>query len=257
MQQRPLCNARIVFGIILILLVPQPSNGQDNLDVAALDVQPPQAKDPVLVFSKRYLNVRRGLIKRSCQLTEDEIKGLDAVEDDWIGRELAKGNPKQGDILQNGVAMFLGRPAGRVDVNDVASKVKRLQSLLDKKLFEPLSEQHRKQVQEAIEDMERFEREAISQVLVTKMDEILVLTAEQCDALEPKLANWLTGKSLYIEFYTQQRNYLPKIPASVVKDVLSREQQKLFDATPKHDCDYLTYVIQMFQHQPPQVDRDY
>lgn len=258
MQRRPLCYAPINFGLVLILfLVPQPSYGQENPVVAAPDVQPPPPKDPILIFSKRYLNVRRGVIKRTCQLSQDEIKGLDAVGDDWIGLELAKGIPKQGGVLQNGIAMFLGRQAGRVDVNDVATKVKRLQSSLDKKLLEPLSEQHCKQAQEAIEDMERFEREATSQVLISRMNEIFVLSAEQCEALEPKLANWLKGKSLYIEHYTQQRNYLPNIPASVVKDVLSQEQRKLFDATPKHDFDYLTCVIQMFQHQPPQGDRDY
>ena len=257
MQQTLQSHAQNMLRFVLTLfLFAHFVYGQDDLfEAAPAAVQVPRANDPVLVYAKRYLNVRRGLIKRTCELNEDEKKNLDSIEEVWFNKELAKGAQK-GGIVENGVAMLLGRPA-RVDVNDAPGKVKRLQSLLDKKLFELLSIEHRTQVQAAIEEMERFECEASAQVLVSKMDEMFVLSAEQRDLLEPKLATWLKGKSLYMQFYMQNRSYLPNIPVDIVQKVLTSEQRKLFDATRKADQDYLTYQIQMFRHQPQLGDHDY
>ena len=257
MQKSLLCQSRNFLRFVLTLfLFANFVYGQDDVfEAAPVAVQAPRANDPVLVYAKRYLNVRRGLIKRTCELNEDEKKNLDSIEEVWFNQELAKGAQK-GGIVENGVAMLLGRPA-RVDVNDAPGKVKRLQSLLDKKLFDFLSIEHRTQVQAAIEEMERFECEANAQVLVSKMDEMFVLSAEQRDLLEPKLATWLKGKSLHMHLYMQNRNYLPNIPVDIVQKVLTSEQRKLFAATRKADQDYLTYQIQMFQHQPQLGDHDY
>ena len=258
MQQSLLCQSRNFLRLVLMLfLFSNFVYGQDDLfEAAPAAIQAAQANDPVLVYAKRYLNVRRGLIKRTCELNEDEKKNLDSVGEVWINQELAKGAQK-GGIVENGAAMLLGRPA-RVDVNDAPGKVKRLQSLLDKKLFELLSIEHRTQVQAEIEEMEQFECEANAQVLVSKMDEMFVLSAEQRDLIEPKLATWLKGKSLYMQFYMQNRNYLPNIPIDIVQKVLTPEQRKnFFEATNRIDYDYLTYQIQVFQHQPQLGNHDY
>lgn len=65
-------------------------NGQNELPAAAeVGIQVHKPKDPILLYMKRYLNVRRGLIKRTCELGEVELKNLDSIGEDWLKQEFA------------------------------------------------------------------------------------------------------------------------------------------------------------------------
>ena len=232
-------------------------HGQDALpEEAALEgVQVQKPKDPILIYLKRHLNVRRGLIKRTYELSEVDIKNLDAIGEDWIKLELDKG-PKQDGIINQGVALFFGRAPRPIAAND-PSKIRKIQSLLDEKLTAGLSPEQRGLVLEAIEDSEKFECEANAQVLVSQIDKMFVLTADQRESLEPKIASWLKGKFLYMQYYTQQNNYLPDIPESIFENTLTLEQRKRFKAIRKIAMDRLSIDLQMFQHQPPLAEQDY
>jgi len=231
-------------------------HGQDEFPALVLEApQVQKPNDPILIYLKRHLNVRRGLIKRTCELSEADIKNLDSIGEDWIKKELVKASPKQDGILNQGVAMFFGGAPGQNPAND-PNKIRKSQSQLDKKLTEGLSPEQRGHVLEAIEDSEKFECEANAQILVSQMDRMFVLTADQRDSLEPKIASWLKGKFLYMQYYTQQ-NFLPDIPASIVENVLTSEQRKRFKAIQKVSVDRLSIELQMFQHQPPLAEQDY
>jgi len=232
------------------------ANGQDEfLQEVPEGQQVQKPNDPILYYLKRHLNVRRGLIKRTCELSEADIKNLDSIGEDWIKKELAKGAPKLDGMLNQGFKMVFGGPPGQNVAND-PNKIRKMQSQLDNKITEVLSPEQRGQVLEAIENFEKFECEANAQVLVSQMDKLFVLTEEQRESLEPKIATWLKGKSLYMQYYTQQ-NYLPDFPASIVENVLTLEQRKRFKAIQKVSTDRLTIELQMFQHQPQLAEQDY
>ncbi len=98
MQPISLCQPRnlFLFGLMLFLssFFDSSVQGQDQLRVKlpeGVKVQPPE--EPVLMYLKRHLNVRRGLIKRTCELSEVDVKNLDSIGENWIKRELAKGAP--------------------------------------------------------------------------------------------------------------------------------------------------------------------
>ena len=251
-QSAPL-SVQILF---LFLCIFGSANGQDEILVETPEgVQVQKPKDPTLFYLKRHLNVRRGLIKRTCELSETDIKNLDSIGEDWIKKELDKEAPKLDGVLNQGIALVFGgapQPNGANDPN----KIRKIQSQLDKKLTEVLSPKQRGQVLEAIEDSETYDREANAQVLVSQMDRIFVLTEEQRESLEPKIAAWLKGKSLYMQYYTQQ-NYLPDMPASIVEKILTSEQRKRFNGTQKVSMDRLSIDLQMFQHQPQLNEVDY
>jgi len=233
-------------------------HGQDALPVEAAPegVQVPKPKDPMLIYLKRHLNVQRGLIKRTCNLDEVDINNLDSIGEDWIKLELVKVAPKQDGMINQGVALFFGGAPRPIAAND-PSKIRKIQSLLDEKLTAGLSPEQRGLVLEAIEDSEKFECEANAQVLVSQMDKMFVLTADQRESLEPKIASWVKGKSLYMQYYTQQNNYLPDIPESILENTLTLEQCKRFKAIRKIAVDRLSIDLQMFQHQQPLAEQDY
>jgi len=232
-------------------------HGQDVLPLQAPEgMKVQQPKDPALMYLKRHLNLRRGLIKRVCQLSEIDVKNLDSVGEDWIKLELPKGAAKQDGILKQGLPLFFRGAPGQIAGNDPV-KIRKIQSLLDKKLTDDLSQEQREQVQTAIEESERFECEANAQVLVSLMDKRFILTADQRESLELKIASWLKGKSLYMEHYTLQNNYLPDIPASVVENVLTSDQRMRFKAINKITFDRLGTELQMLQHQQPLAEQDY
>ena len=255
---RFLPNSRLLGQMLLLSFCLYGSvHGQDALPEEAVPegVQVQKPKDPILIYLKRHLNVRRGLVKRTCELNEVDINNLDAIGEDWIKLELDKGAAKQDGIVNQGVALFFGGAPRPIAAND-PTRIRKIQSLLDKKLMEGLSPEQRGLVLEAIEDSEKFECEANAQVLVSQMDKMFSLTVDQRESLEPKIASWLTGKSLYMQYYTQQ-NYLPDIPASIVEKVFTAEQRKRFKAIQKVSVDRLSTELQTLQHQPPLDEQDY
>lgn len=242
--------------LLLFLCVYGSVKGQDEFgEEVPLGAQVQKPKDPILFFLKRHLNVRRGLIKRTCELSEADIKNLDSIGQDWIKKEIDKEAPKLDGVLNQGLALVFGgapQPNGANDPN----KIRKMQIQLDKKLSEALSPKQRGQFLEAIEESEKYECEANAQVLVSQMDKIFVLTEEQRESLEPKIAAWLKGKSLYMQYYTQQK-YLPNMPVSIVEKVLTSEQLKRFNGIQKVERDRLSIDLQMFQHQPQLAEQDY
>ncbi len=247
---------RFVQMLFLFLCVYGSVNGQDEFLVEAPEgVQVQRPKDPILFYLKRHLNVRRGLIKRTCELSEADIKNLDSFGEDWIKKELDKEAPKQDGVLNQGLALVFGGAPQPNGANE-SNKIMKIQSQLDKKLTEVLSPEQRGQFLEAIENSEKYECEANAQVLVSQMDKMFVLTEEQRESLEPKIATWLKGKSLYMQYYTQQK-YLPNMPASIVEKVLTSEQLKRFNGMQKVERDRLSIDLQMFQHQPQLAEQDY
>lgn len=95
--------------LILFLCFYGSVNGQDEFgEEVPLGAQVQKPKDPILFYLKRHLNVRRGLIKRTCELSETDIKNLDSIGEDSIKKELGKEAPKLDGVLNQGIALVFG-----------------------------------------------------------------------------------------------------------------------------------------------------
>ncbi len=150
-----------------------------------------------------------------------------------------------------------GGGARRLIAGNDPDKIREIQGLLDKKLTDGLNEEQRVQIHAAIEESDKFECEANAQALVSVMDKLLVLTAHHRELLEPKIASWLNGKSLYMQQYTQRNNFLPDFPVSIIENVLTLDQRKRFNAINKNTYDRLSIELQTIQHQPQLAEQDY
>lgn len=209
--------------------------------------------DPVVEYLWRYATCERGLIKRVCQPTEQQLAELKAIDKAWLKREIAAVRGKPDANLLEGVGRFLGnlvvpRPANRIDMDLSPRIVATVSKRIDETFLKALDEPRQKQLQTEKTQREKFDRDATADWLLVALDDNLALTAEQRKALRPKLIDWVEKGSVDIQPAWYGGNYLPKIPEPIVEQALTPAQMTAFRAVQKVSVDRLRNELQMMQH---------
>jgi glucose-6-phosphate 1-dehydrogenase len=93
-----------------------------------------------------------------------------------------------------------------------------------------------------------FRREANVLVVVSLLDEPLALSAEQRQQLTETLREqWEAAELFAAEHYLMNQEYVPNLPARLLKDVLTAEQRRVWNSLQQ-----VTFTMQI---SPPQQEQ--
>lgn len=207
--------------------------------------------DPLVEYLLRYAVRERGLVKRVCKPTEQQLAALKAVDKAWIVREIGIARVTLAENLLVGVGRFVGDLLVQQQVNfnyDNVEIVATVCKRINKTFLKSLDESQQQLYRAEMANRERFERETSVEWLLVDLDDKLVLTRDQRDALRPKLIAWVEGEPLLTQPVRFTDHYLPTIPESVVKKSLSPSQLNTFRSLPKVAFDRLEFERQNINH---------
>jgi hypothetical protein len=251
----------VCFVFLTTVLLPNSVSGQEDDDdpfgISKLD--PVVENAPAIAvakkqsvghrYVKRHLDVQRQLIRRTCKLSDEEIKSLDAIGADVIDEGLARpGKQNAGGwlrgLFQPAEGVRIRAEGVDLDVNAIKKTIEKV----DKLLASALSEDNREIYKGEVAVSRLFRCEANALFIIALLDNRLVLTLEQEAQLKAPIAKWFETVDLSLMYYNQAQGPVPEIAERVLADVLTKEQREAYKQLQKYNFDRLTYELQMMQH---------
>lgn len=181
--------------------------------------------DPQMQLISQYIQTECGLVRRACNLSDEQIAGLEQMNTTWVRDELKKPAKANAPGVLKGIGRFLGgQVMGQVVEQNAMADVTRLRAAVDRKLSEALNEEQMASYNSEKDARLAFRDEAMAGVLLSSLDSQIYLKKDQRRELIPDVAKWVSGKSLYWQFYFQNESYIPAIPDNILRKVLDGKQ---------------------------------
>ena len=184
--------------------------------------------DPKFARVQAHLRVDAALMRRVCELSDDQEAELSKLDDEWLKQVMkvkAQGQANPGLIA----AFFGARPQNQGNNVDHAAANKKvhdsLKSILD--------EQQQAVFVAEVKKRDQFRAEATTAALVEALHERLDLTEEQCEQIEKRIVHWVGAQDLVVKHFFSGNNYYPNIPVHML-DALTKEQKTLYNSLQKH-----------------------
>lgn len=230
-------------------------------DLFALGGMRARAQDPQMWLLNAYVRVNCALARRACKLSEEEEQKLSQLDSAWIDKQLKESIASPVKEVAAGIARFLGRRAAAAAINVNGNNgdpqqiaIPKVKTRIDAAIEEALEPEHKEAFQRERESRDQFRKQAMAAVLVSVLDERVLLTQQQRDELEPVVGKWLT-KDLYWQFYLQNANFIPDIPKSILSKVLSAEQLEALQGARAWNYEMSQIEMQMMQEEPVVIER--
>jgi hypothetical protein len=185
----------------------------------------PGLEDPQLQLLNRTLRVDVALVRRVCELTEEQERYLGTIDDVWLKAELARASEVPKENAAAGLARLLGfggpppRPVN-VQPHQVVEMVSRE---IDKKIKVCLNQDQAAAFKAELDARLKFRRESQAAVIVGILDKRLFLTEDQRVKLRDSIAGKLANDVAW-NIYLQNENYIPTITKAAGAKVLDKEQ---------------------------------
>lgn len=179
-----------------------------------------------LFIAKQYSQTQKALVRRVCQLSDEQASRLDAVDEQWhiaaaLTAKVADLQPLMNFQMEN----------QRIVVRDHGEpiEVKKVRSLfadIDRVIDQVLSPEQQAEFHRERDLAVKSRREAVADAIVLVYDRQLYLDADQKRRLSQAIVTWFErqGEELYWSFYVNNREILPAIPGQVLMPALNRDQ---------------------------------
>jgi hypothetical protein len=164
------------------------------------------------------LKVELSFVNRVCKLSDDERRILIVKSNDWLDKFVAD-YAKQGNQPQMARGWFGGvQPAADPRESIRAGVAKLVKAELPKEQAEKYAEESKKRAE--------FHKQAFIEDLVTRIDNELMLTPEQCEKITRSLTeHWDKKWYPQFEMLVNGMQIWPAVPDQWIRPHLSREQQ--------------------------------
>ncbi|NND97545.1 MAG: hypothetical protein HKN47_09485 [Pirellulaceae bacterium] len=187
--------------------------------------------DPETAKIQAHLAVHRSFIRRVCDLSDQQKKQLEAMDNDWL-EKISKKNVvvvNAPAAAPNLIGIFFGaRPRQR----QVVQK-QNLQAEVDKALVAVLDDGQRAEYEVEKQARIDFRNRATADALIESLQDRLDLTAEQRTAIKTKIVPWVASNDLITMHYFTSNNYYPDIPIHLLT-ALNDEQRKAYLGLTRH-----------------------
>jgi hypothetical protein len=183
-----------------------------------------------------YANVELALVRRVCDLTEEQITELAELDEDWVRTVIRQPvNQAQANQQRPGlIAMFFGaRPAGN-RVREMTSSKGRVKTIIDDQIAKVLTDEQLKVYEQEKELRARFRNEAIADALLESLQPRLGMTEDQRAEIKSKLVPWAAKSNLNTMHYFSGNNYYPAIPEHFLSQCLDEDQMTAYRSLQKH-----------------------
>jgi hypothetical protein len=187
--------------------------------------------DPETAKVLAHLAVRRALMKRVCDLTEDQEKQLSGMDRKWLSK-LSKKNelkPVGGAIQPGIIGMFFG-------VQPQHRRVVRKQNLtksVDDALLAVLTDDQKEQLAAEQKKADDFRNAATADALIEALQPRLDMSDEQRAEIKKRILPWVSRSDIVVTYYFNGNNYYPQIPMHLL-DSLNAEQKQIYQGLRCH-----------------------
>lgn len=192
------------------------------------------AADPKQQKLLAYAKVEVALVRRVCDLSDEQLKELATIDDKWVNKisneqaiNVAANNGQPGLI-----AMFFGaRPAA---VNQRQNTKKGVRIRIDERIAKLLTDQQHALYEKEREARDKFRSEAVADALIESLHPRLGLTEEQRAEIKKKITPWAQRLKLHTMYYFSGNNYYPNIPEHYLSPILTKEQMLAYRGLQRH-----------------------
>lgn len=238
---------------------------QPNRQGAIVFGQAEQQDDPVAErgLAKdlwRLIQVELAFAERILQLDADQLKQLkealrpaSSEQTDLLNERNVQGRPviNQGAFqvaagaAPNGTTVAAQTSSGHALSGNPLQRVNRM---VREAIGEIIGQPQQARLEQAQRRRDAFRREANVLVVVSLLDEPLALSAEQRQQLTETLREqWEAAELFAAEHYLMNQEYVPNLPARLLKDVLTTEQRRVWNSLQQ-----VTFTMQI---SPPQQEQ--
>ncbi len=202
---------------------------------------------PEVALLQRHLAVRRSLVRRLCQLSEDQIVQLEQLDESWLAElvvQKRQAAPKLAEARQP-TTEAIRQLIARARQPDAA--VALWQSGVDQAITQILTVEQRRTIAEADRERQDFYARALADGVLAALDRELYLTAAQRQAMFPEILSWTSDKQLFWGYYFMATSHLPDLPQSIVQRHLNEEQLAVYEGLERRNIDWFERARQMAQ----------
>ena len=186
----------------------------------------------------RYAQVECALVRRVCELTDEQTKKLAEIDNKWVDKAGKQGLNVNGAAGQQPglLAMFFGaqQPQRRLRAVPKANVKKAVEQHIDGLLTEQQKEQYAEAKQRRLD----FRTDAIADALIESLQDRLGMTDDQRKAIKEKILPWVAKQNIQTMHYFSGNNYYPEIPTHLLSKDLSKDQLAAYRSL-QPSCTYM------------------
>ncbi len=176
--------------------------------------------------------VEVALVRRTCELTEEQQKSLAEIDNNWV-RKISN-ERKQANANVNArpglIAMFFG---ARPVANPRAVSKADVKTQIEKRIAELLTDQQKQAYEKEKQLRAKFRSEAIADALLESLHARLGLTDQQRQEIKAKVSPWAKRMNIHTMYYFSGNNYFPDIPEHLLS-ALDKDQMEAYRGLRRH-----------------------
>lgn len=246
------CNiAAVVLGGMAVLAMPCQLGAQDKEKLGAAGALE-QAADgarldsPFAKLLRSRHRIEKGLLVRACQLSEEQRREVDKLDDSWkevvpkLSNAAAQRQLAGGALIQPERAQVILQQRGinfpRQNGNNFAEVLQKYCDSLHEQFGKILTPEQREVYEAERKARDEFAQQAGVEALIAILDKALNLQPKQRAALTKALADHPGYDQFHAAYYLQNEGALPQVPEAVLAKHLTEEQLSVYRQARKVDA---------------------
>lgn len=238
------CNiAAVVLGGMAVMAMPCQLGAQSREKLGAARALA-QAADGAMLDSpyakllRSKHRIEKGLLVRACQLTEEQRREVDKLDDSWkevvpkLSNAADPRLPGGGAIIAPARAQALLQQRG----GNFAAVLQKYCDSLHEQFGKILTPEQREVYEAELKARDEFAQQAGVEALIAILDKALNLQPQQRAALTKALADHPGYDQFHAAYYLQNEGALPQVPEAVLAKHLTEEQLSIYRQARKVDA---------------------